>query len=375
LLGGLFLGRQANRQLLKDPKLRSQYIDDVKKTKDETLALFNDLDVKPPETACSNTIRKRGAISERQLRSLLRNRSIISSIADAISDAIGDVAKLVSCALNVVNNLVDSVEADVIDVELIENLTDTLAEIGKDLEDENENTKSSTKDSSTTGSASSSSSSCTASTAIPRCTETVSFSTSFISGVASSYTVATITETSCSTTTIAGCTGTGSTVTTSASTSGPSCNGYTVPSDNIPDDSDEDDEDSDSDTDATSAKRSVAGRVMLERRAGSRTVNRFGDCSIPDGYSSNNKISYPGNPTVKQIVAIDQKNANLAETQRPKASDLPLMNGIKRYYNRDASCDGNTNYKQLEWSIDLKATDYSIDHACKLFTSRTKGNG
>jgi hypothetical protein len=75
--------------------------------------LFNDLNVKPPEVACSNTKRKRNALSERELRALLRDRSIISSIADAIGDAIDDVEKLVSCAVNVVKNLVDFVEADV----------------------------------------------------------------------------------------------------------------------------------------------------------------------------------------------------------------------------------------------------------------------
>ncbi|KAH8586571.1 hypothetical protein B0O99DRAFT_602397 [Bisporella sp. PMI_857] len=179
-----------------------------------------------------------GSKAKISLRDLLRNRSIISSIAGGIRDAIGHLTKLVSCALNVVNNLVDPVEAGVIDIGLIKNLTDTLAEIGKDLEDEDNDTKtSSTTESSTT---SSSSSSCTVSTAVP-----------FMSGATSSFTVATITKFSCSAATIAGCTGSGTTVTTTTSTSGPSCTGFDVPADNIPDDSDEDDEDSDSDVDAT----------------------------------------------------------------------------------------------------------------------------
>lgn len=81
--------------------------------------MFNGLNIKPPEPDCSNTKRKRNALSERQLRALLRERSIISSITGAIGDAIHDVAKLISCAVNVVKNLADSVEADVPDIDEI----------------------------------------------------------------------------------------------------------------------------------------------------------------------------------------------------------------------------------------------------------------
>ncbi|TVY58845.1 hypothetical protein LCER1_G001653 [Lachnellula cervina] len=220
-LGGLFFALQSNRKWLTDDKLRSQYLDDVKKSKDETLALLDDLDVKPPDIPdCKNTKRKRSgpALSERQLRALLNDRSIISSIGNAISGAVDDVAKLLTCASDVVNNLVDSVNAKVPDLTEIENLTDTLAEIGKDLQEEEKNEPSSTKGSSArTSTTSSSSSSCSGSTAFPVCTQTISLSTSFLSGGTSSSTVATITQTSCSTSTVSGCSATGKTATTTVS--------------------------------------------------------------------------------------------------------------------------------------------------------------
>jgi len=93
LIGNLLAGLRSNRQWVTDPKLRSEYIDNVKKTKDETLALFNDLNVKPdPDPECSKTKRKRNAVSERKLRSLLRDRSLISGLTDLV----GNVAKLLS---------------------------------------------------------------------------------------------------------------------------------------------------------------------------------------------------------------------------------------------------------------------------------------
>ncbi|TVY88012.1 hypothetical protein LAWI1_G008980, partial [Lachnellula willkommii] len=225
LLGGLFFALQANRKRLTDPKLKSQYLDDVERTKDETQALFNNLNIKPDMPDCSKTKRngKRNALSERQLRALLRDRNIIGSIGSAIKGAINDASKLVSCSLNVVKNLADTIEGDTPDINLVENLTDTLAEIGKDLEEEDEQ-QSSTENLSSrmttreSWSSSSSSSSCTGSTVIPMCTETISFSTSFISGT-SVATVGTITQTTCLTTTIAGCTGSGTTSITTASSS------------------------------------------------------------------------------------------------------------------------------------------------------------
>ncbi|KUJ15840.1 uncharacterized protein LY89DRAFT_734986 [Mollisia scopiformis] len=60
LLGNLFFALQANRHLLTDPKLKSQFLDDVEKTKDEALALFNDLDVKIPSQIVQTQERERG---------------------------------------------------------------------------------------------------------------------------------------------------------------------------------------------------------------------------------------------------------------------------------------------------------------------------
>lgn len=162
-MGGLLFALHANRQWLTDPMLKSQWLEDVGKTKDGALALFNDLKVKPPEPDCSNKRkRKRSTLSEKQLRAWIYDRSIIGGIAAAIGDAIGDAAKLISCAVNVVQNLADSVKADVPDIGEIKDLTDTLAEIAKDLEDENDTKSSSASamsQSSTTSTSSSSSSS------------------------------------------------------------------------------------------------------------------------------------------------------------------------------------------------------------------------
>ncbi len=110
--------KYVNRQWLTNAKLKFQYLEDIK-AQAETLALFNDLNVKTLEVNCSNTKRKRNALSKKQLNALLHNRSIISSIDSATSDAISDVAKLVSCAVNVVENLVNSVKAGVTDIDEI----------------------------------------------------------------------------------------------------------------------------------------------------------------------------------------------------------------------------------------------------------------
>ncbi|TVY40521.1 hypothetical protein LOCC1_G005334 [Lachnellula occidentalis] len=233
LLGGLFFALQTNRKRLTDPKLKSQYVDDIKRTKDETQALFNDLGSKTDMPGCSATKRKgkRNALSERQLRALLRDRSIIGSVGSAITGAVNDVSKLISCGLNVVNNLVDTVERDAPDINLVENLTDTLAEIAEDLEEEDKQQSSTERSSSSIptskSGSSSSSSSCTSSTVIPKCTETVSFSTSLISGT-SVTTIGTITKTTCLTTTMAGCTGSGTTSTTTANSSSDAGNDGTV---------------------------------------------------------------------------------------------------------------------------------------------------
>lgn len=197
--------------------------------KDQTLALFNKLNVNIPEPDCSETKRKRGVntMSERQLRhflsqrDLLEDRSILSGVGDVIDDAVHDVAKLLSCAVDVEDNLVDEVGKDTPDVDLIQNLTDSLAAVGDALDDPDEPTQtnptsteaskttSTSSTSSTSGSStSSSSSSCSISTGIPICTQTVILSTSYYSG-RSTFTMNSITTETCSTITIQGCTGLG----------------------------------------------------------------------------------------------------------------------------------------------------------------------
>lgn len=101
LLGDLFLALQANRQWITDSTLKSQDLDDVKESKDETLALVSDLNVKPQaDRQCSRKKRKRSPISEKKLRSLVTRRSLILGL----SDLVGDAARLLSCAC--ANNII-----------------------------------------------------------------------------------------------------------------------------------------------------------------------------------------------------------------------------------------------------------------------------
>lgn len=139
LIGGLFLALQANRRWLTDLTLKSQYLDNVKKTQEQTLVLLNDLSVKPPDIPdCHNTKRKRqaGHMSEKKLRALLLDRGVIDSIGKAIGGIVKDVGSLIGCATNVVKNLADEVNKSTPDLGVIENLTDTLAAIGTDLEED-----------------------------------------------------------------------------------------------------------------------------------------------------------------------------------------------------------------------------------------------
>lgn len=187
LLGGLFLALQTNRRWLTDSNLKSQFLDAVDKTQKETLALLNNLDVKPPDTPdCTNTKRKRDGsmrLSEKQLRDLI-DRGIIGSIGNVISSAVHDIGKLISCASNVVKSIVDAVNKSTPDLDEIQNLTDTLAAIGTDLQTEgekeneddnnsNSDKKSSTDDKQSSASSPSSSSSCSA-RAVSACDTSVS---------------------------------------------------------------------------------------------------------------------------------------------------------------------------------------------------------
>lgn len=204
-LTGLFFAIYANRNRITDVNLKQKYIDDVRRTKEETDSLFNALDVKlDPIPECSNTKRKRYAISERRLRLLIAKRDFISGITGLL----GDAAKLLSCATEVVNNLVTAVEAPVPIISDIESLTNALNEIAQDLEKEDQNPSNSPSESQPSSieesTASSSASSCTASSAIPRCTESVTLSMSFLSGTTGSSTVQRITTQVCTTITACG---------------------------------------------------------------------------------------------------------------------------------------------------------------------------
>jgi len=233
LLAGLYFSLHANRLWITDPKLKSQYIKNVKKTKHETDSLFAALDIKPKaDPDCSKVKRKRSSISERQLRAIIRERGLLSGVTDMIKD----VVNLVSCATKVVNNLVKTVEGIEPPIGEIETLTDTLAWIGENLKHPEEpkkptQSKQTSPKQSSRSSSSTSSPTCTKSTKIPVCTATVSFSTSYLAGQKSSYKVATITKTTCVTSTIKGCSATGATATTTISSStsarrfvcGPTC--------------------------------------------------------------------------------------------------------------------------------------------------------
>ncbi|RDL42545.1 uncharacterized protein BP5553_02524 [Venustampulla echinocandica] len=366
-LGALFLALHANRQWVTDVKLRSQYIENIKKTKDKTLALFNSLDVKPPSAPdCSSTTRKRNVIPEEKLNSLLRNRGLLSGIINVAKDVVHRVAKLVSCSINVIDNLIDAVDGKIPPISVIETLTEGLAEIGKELKkgDSDESTEteskpSSTRQSSTTSS--SSSSSCYGSTAVQICTKTVSLATSFLSGGTSSYTVTTITTTLCTTTTIAGCTGAGTTAATTTATAHPACTAFKAPTD------DETEEDG-VEVDADPKRRSIAGRIKLDlepRKSTNGTPVSFGVCLVPEEF----KIIFPGHPKPTQVFTKD--------TSPPAPTDLPLLNGVARYYDRDVDCDGITKLQKrskAELTNDPKANvakglnikDYSTDHIFEL---------
>lgn len=217
-MADLFFALKANRQWITDAKLKSQYIDNLEKSRDEVVALFNALDVKPePKSDCSN-LKRRNVVSEKKIRAIIADRSLLSAVADLAKD----VAGLITCAEKVVSNLIDNVKLPEPPIPVIESLTDVLGTIGEDLkeddpEDEDKTSTESQSQSSTTSSSSSSlSSSCTGVTQFPVCTQTISLSTSFYSG-ATSFTVATITSTACKTSTITGC-ASGTTATTTAST-------------------------------------------------------------------------------------------------------------------------------------------------------------
>ncbi|KAL8722596.1 MAG: hypothetical protein Q9225_000952 [Loekoesia sp. 1 TL-2023] len=143
VVGELFLALHSNREWIRDPMHKQEYIDDVKRTRDDTFALFNNLDVKPPAPPeCSNTKTKRDLTLERRRHLTLSRRSLLSGVLNTLKD----VASLISCATQVVDSLVDSVKAPDPPIPDIENLTDDLKDIADKLqEDEDEPSKSASK--------------------------------------------------------------------------------------------------------------------------------------------------------------------------------------------------------------------------------------
>jgi hypothetical protein len=130
------------------------------------------------------------------------------------------------------------------------------------------------------------------------------------------------------------------------------CSTFQVPTEDDPDENGTDDG-------SALKSRSVAGRVNLEARAGRGGPSSFGSCPIPSTYD---KIKIPGIPSVDSVFRKEGST---------KPTDLPLLNGVARYYDRDVSCSGTTigttKMKKLDASaLTLADTkSYSMDHVCK----------
>ncbi|EPE24769.1 hypothetical protein GLAREA_08622 [Glarea lozoyensis ATCC 20868] len=180
LIGGLFIALRSNRHWLTDPKLKSQYIENIKRVLDNTAALLGSFEVQPPDVPdCSNTKRKRSASSEKQLMALLHDRSLISGVTKFVKKVIDDVGKVLKCASAVVKNIVDAVEKITPDLSEIDDLTDTLAEIGQILEEKKHLQPSSSLTTSTSSPSysSESSSTCTTSQTVTNCDVVCSLTT------------------------------------------------------------------------------------------------------------------------------------------------------------------------------------------------------
>lgn len=129
------------KSLLQDEEHKQEYIDDVKKSRDNFVALFNQFHIKPlSKPECQRTS--------------LAKRSLISGIIDTLTSA----ADLISCGVDVLNNLVDSVQKVEPPMSVVDLLTNTLKDIGDELEKEDDEPTSST---SSSASSTKSSSSCT----------------------------------------------------------------------------------------------------------------------------------------------------------------------------------------------------------------------
>ncbi|KAF2962903.1 hypothetical protein GQX73_g10672 [Xylaria multiplex] len=149
----IFLYLWFERSLLQDEKHKQQYIDNVKKSRHSTKALFDRLKNKPP------------AKPECKKKSL--KRSLISGILDAFKE----VADLVSCAVDVLDNLVDAVDKIHPPIPEIELLTDTLKDLGNEIKKRGDEQPTSASSDVPSSTSSISSSSCT--TAITKTWESI----------------------------------------------------------------------------------------------------------------------------------------------------------------------------------------------------------
>ncbi|CRG84196.1 Sexual differentiation process putative subtilase-type proteinase isp6 [Talaromyces islandicus] len=204
IFGGLFKNRKT---VLDDDKHKSDYVDQIKTAKAQIKSYLDDLPDKPDTSSvgCTGDKHKRGLLSD------------IGSFA-------GNIGKLVTCADQVLDNLDGVVKGEHPSIKDIDTLSGAINVIGEDINKDNQdNHQSSAKQSaqSTTQPASTHSattttqpqSSCTQ-TAVSRCTEILSISTSYFAS-SSGSTVLTSTTTSCVTTSV--CSGTATTMTTTQS--------------------------------------------------------------------------------------------------------------------------------------------------------------
>jgi hypothetical protein len=141
----------------------------------------------------------------------------------------------------------------------------------------------------------------------------------------------------------------GSSTTTSAvsstTSSAASCSAlpYTL---NVPDENEDD-------TGAVSDfKRSVAGRIKLEKRG--KRFPFFGNCSPA------NKPAFPNNPTTQSLINAEKS---------PKAGTNQVMiNTVARWYDRKIDCtDATPGFQKLATSaITSRQKDFNVDHAWEL---------
>ncbi|KAI2615686.1 hypothetical protein GGR54DRAFT_264601 [Hypoxylon sp. NC1633] len=214
----LFLWLSSEKDLLQDPKRKQEYVDNVKRTNDEVVALFKSLDTQPvPEPDCGKTALKRWAVSESKVRSLISERHVVKrSLVSGILDQLDSAAKLLSCATKITGNLVNTVTSTEISTDVVQTLTDSLKDVEEALQKEDDGLTSSPTE--TPSSTTTSSASCTQSSVVPYCTETISLSTIFSAeGTTTTSSIKTVTTTACET--VTACSATATTVTTTASSS------------------------------------------------------------------------------------------------------------------------------------------------------------